>query len=49
MMLAGGWRYSAWSAPFMVGPLGAGFIVYPDLSGSQGVIWGITMDVWAGV
>lgn len=44
-----GWRYSAWSASFMVGLFGAGSIVYPDLSGSQGPIWGIAMVVWAGV
>jgi len=42
-----GWRYSAWSASFMVGLLGAGFIVYPDLSGSQGPAWGIAMIAWA--
>jgi hypothetical protein len=44
-----GWRYSAWSATFMVGVLGAGFIVYPDHSGSQGVAWGIAMVIWAAV
>ena len=42
-----GWRYSAWSATFMVGLLGAGFIVYPDYPGSQGVPWGIAMVIWA--
>jgi hypothetical protein len=44
-----GWRYSAWSASFMVGLLGAGSIVYPDFSGSQGPVWGVAMVVWAGV
>jgi hypothetical protein len=42
-----GWRYSAWSASFMVGLLGAGFIVYPDYPGSQGPAWGIAMIAWA--
>jgi hypothetical protein len=42
-----GWRHSAWSASFMVGLFGAGSIVYPDLSGSQGPVWGIAMVVWA--
>jgi hypothetical protein len=44
-----GWRYSAWSVSFMVGLLGAGFIVYPDHPGSQGVAWGIAMVIWAGL
>jgi len=43
------WRYSAWSASFMVGLLGVGSVVYPDLAGSQGVAWGIAMVVWAGL
>ncbi|MGH2656554.1 MAG: hypothetical protein ACRDIZ_07645 [Actinomycetota bacterium] len=42
-----GWRYSAWSASFMVALLGVGFIVYPDLSGSQGTGWGVAMITWA--
>ena len=42
-----GWRYSAWSASFMIGLLGVGFIVYPDHAGSQGSAWGIAMVVWA--
>jgi hypothetical protein len=42
-----GWRYSAWTASFMIGLLGVGFIVYPDHAGSQGSAWGIAMVVWA--
>lgn len=42
-----GWRYSAWSASFMVALLGVGFIVYPDLTGSQGPGWGVAMIIWA--
>lgn len=42
-----GWRYSAWSSSFMIGLLGAGFIVYPNHPGSQGAPWGIVMVVWS--
>jgi len=42
-----GWRYSAWTASFMVALLGLGFMVYPDLPGSQGTGWGVAMIVWA--
>jgi len=42
-----GWRYSAWSASFMVGLLGAGFVVYPNHPGSQGLAWGIPMLIWS--
>jgi hypothetical protein len=42
-----GWRYSAWTASFMVALLGIGFMVYPDLPGSQGPGWGVAMIVWA--
>ena len=42
-----GWRYSAWTASFMVALLGVGFVVYPDLTGSQGTGWGVAMIVWA--
>ena len=42
-----GWRYSAWSASFMVALLGVGFIVYPDLAGAQGTSWGVAMIIWA--
>ncbi|MGH8923339.1 MAG: hypothetical protein ACRDWA_01650 [Acidimicrobiia bacterium] len=42
-----GWRYSAWSASFMVALLGTGFVVYPDLSGSYGLAWGVAMILWA--
>ena len=42
-----GWRYSAWTVSFMVALLGMGFIVYPDLSGSQGPGWGVAMIAWA--
>lgn len=42
-----GWRYSAWTASFMVALLGMGFTVYPDLPGSQGPGWGVAMIVWA--
>jgi hypothetical protein len=42
-----GWRYSAWSASFMVALLGVRFIVYPDLTGSQGTGWGVAMIIWA--
>jgi hypothetical protein len=42
-----GWRYSAWSASFMVALLGVGLIVYPDLTGSQGPGWGVAMIIWA--
>ena len=42
-----GWRYSAWTASFMVALLGMGFMVYPDLPGSQGAGWGVAMIGWA--
>jgi hypothetical protein len=42
-----GWRYSAWSASFMVALLGMGFIVYPDLLGSHGPVWGAAIILWA--
>jgi hypothetical protein len=42
-----GWRYSAWTVSFMVALLGMGFIVYPDLPGSQGPGWGVAMIAWA--
>lgn len=42
-----GWRYSAWSASFMVAVLGTGSIVYPNLPGSQGPVWGVVMLTWA--
>lgn len=42
-----GWRYSAWSASFMVALLGTGFVVYPDPFGSFGPVWGVVMILWA--
>ena len=42
-----GWRYSTWTVSFMVAVLGMGFMVYPDLPGSQGLGWGVAMIVWA--
>ena len=42
-----GWRYSAWTVSFMVALLGMSFIVYPELSGSQGPGWGVAMIAWA--
>jgi hypothetical protein len=42
-----GWRLSASSVSFMMALLGIGFVVYPDLTGSHGPMWGVAMIGWA--
>ena len=38
-----GWRYSVWTGGFLAALMGMGFVVYPDMSSSQGLIWGLAL------
>ncbi len=38
-----GWRYSVWTGAFLSILMGTGFVVYPEMTSSQGVIWGLAM------
>lgn len=38
-----GWRYSVWTGTFLMTLMGAGFVVYPDMTSSKGVGWGVVM------
>lgn len=42
-----GWRISAWTAAFMVGVVGVGFVALPNAAGSGGTFWGLAMIAWA--
>jgi hypothetical protein len=39
-----GWRYSVWTAAFLSTIMGAGFVVYPGMTSSKGVVSGLLMN-----
>ncbi len=44
-----GWRYSVWTGTFLAALMGMGFVVYPDMSSSQGLLWGLALVGFAGL
>lgn len=38
-----GWRYSVWTGTFLGSLLGIGFLTHPNMTSSQGTIWGLAM------